>query len=463
MCIISPVWISPINQNYEGPRTAYGDPYHGYWIADVTKLNDRFGTEDDLKALVAEVHRRGMYIMVDVVVNNVMAPSLTPDWSKYMFKDPSFYHPYCPIQWGNATSEEECWMGDERVPLPDLDTRNPAVVSQYGDWIENLVREYEIDGLRIDAAKHVNMDFWPDFASRAGVFCMGEVFSGIEVDPVAQWQGPQALDSVLNFPMYQALADAFAIPGPQNMSALTVTLQEARSKFKDVSVLGNFLENHDVPRWHNKSVDPQSLYNAMVLSFMTDGIPVVYYGLEQGFAGAGDPYNREALWPSGYAETYTYKLMAKLNRVRNYLVSSTDWLDQETRIISSNDHAIAISKGHVITVATNIGSPPRNNTAIAFSTPYESSTPLTNIVTCQEWVVGSQGMAQVEYTKGGAAVVLVPNDVLESSGVCQDDSEPDDHSGLKASDYSNSAARPTTPWLSSLTGIMLIFIALRFY
>jgi len=54
------VWISPISQNYEGPPTPYGDPYHGYWIADATKLNSHFGTSDDLKALSDELHRRGM-------------------------------------------------------------------------------------------------------------------------------------------------------------------------------------------------------------------------------------------------------------------------------------------------------------------------------------------------------------------------------------------------------------------
>jgi alpha-amylase len=54
------VWISPVSQNYEGPRSAYGDAYHGYWIADASKLNDRFGTADDLKALSDEVHKRGM-------------------------------------------------------------------------------------------------------------------------------------------------------------------------------------------------------------------------------------------------------------------------------------------------------------------------------------------------------------------------------------------------------------------
>ena len=81
------VWISPVSQNYYGPRTVYGDAYHGYWIQDISKLNDRFGTADDLKALSDELHKRDMYLMVDVVVNNVMAPSTDPVFSQYYFKD----------------------------------------------------------------------------------------------------------------------------------------------------------------------------------------------------------------------------------------------------------------------------------------------------------------------------------------------------------------------------------------
>ncbi len=142
-----------MNQNYDGPRTAYGYPYHGYWMADITQLNDKFGTSDDLHALVDALHERQMYIMVDIVVNNVMATSTTPDYSSYLFKDASYYHPYCPIQWGNTTSEQDCWMGDEKVPLPDLDTGKQEVIDTYNAWIAKFVQEYQIDGLRIDAAK----------------------------------------------------------------------------------------------------------------------------------------------------------------------------------------------------------------------------------------------------------------------------------------------------------------------
>lgn len=88
--------------------------------------------------------------MIDVVVNNVMATSTKPDYSPYMFNDASLYHPYCEIDWSNTTSEELCWLGDTKVALPDLNTRDATVVETYGEWIQDLVQTYNIDGLRID-------------------------------------------------------------------------------------------------------------------------------------------------------------------------------------------------------------------------------------------------------------------------------------------------------------------------
>ncbi|KAJ7168123.1 alpha-amylase [Mycena crocata] len=411
------IWISPVNQNYQGPRSAYGDPYHGYWSADVSKLNDRFGTADDLNALTAEVHRRNMYVKVDVVVNNVMATSLTPDYSTYMFKDQSLYHSYCPMDFANLTSEQQCWMGDKTVPLPDVDTENPKVVSKYSEWIADLVHTYSIDGLRIDAAKHVKKSFWPGFAKSAGVFCMGEVFDPT-VSTVAEFQGPDALDSALNFPLYYALVAAFGLPGPQNMSALTTVLSQSKTAYKDTTVLGNFLENQDLPRWHNLSVDPQSLYNAMTLTFLSDGIPIVYYGQEQGFSGASDPYNREPLWPSNYTNTSSYQLISTLNKMRNFLVNTTDWATQDTNVLASNNNGVAFKKGEIITILTNIGAPPQNFTNIAFKSPWAQGTVTIDVIACRQFVVASGGYLEVEYTKGGVPVVLSESEFLKKSGLC---------------------------------------------
>nr|VWO98713.1 N/A [Ganoderma boninense] len=387
------IWISPVSQNYEGARTPYGDPYHGYWIADATKLNSRFGTADDLKALSDEVHRRGMFLMVDVVVNNVMGLKTDlSDLSTYMFKDQSQYHSYCPIQWGNTTSEQNCWLGDLNVTLPDVKTQDPGVV-------------------------HVNMDFWPQFCGAAGVYCIGEVFDD---DPgqALQWQGSQALDAILNYPMYNALVSAFTIPGPQNISALTDMITQIKAKSSDPTLLGNFLEDQDVPRWASLSVDQQTMWNAMTFSFMSDGIPIVYYGQEQGFNGNADPYNREPLWPSGYANTASYEVIAKLNQFRNFMISSSSsWITTQVQVLSATTQSIMFTKGPVITVLTNVGSPPANVTIWSY-TGMKPSTPTTDILSCSQFAIGSGGTLEVSYVKGGKPAVIVPDALLAGSGIC---------------------------------------------
>lgn len=68
-------------------------------------------------------------------------------------------------------------MGDQKLALMDVDTENPTVVSTFDAWIADFVKKYSIDGLRIDAAKHVPATFWPGFCKAAGVFCIGEVFT----------------------------------------------------------------------------------------------------------------------------------------------------------------------------------------------------------------------------------------------------------------------------------------------
>ena len=164
---------------------------------------------------------------------------------------------------------------------------------------------------------------------------------------------------MLNFPQYGALTTAFVINGKQDMVPLVEEFTEARKLFQDVSVLGNFLENQDLPRWANISVDPQSEWNALVFSFMSDGIPIVYYGQEQRFHGASDPWNREPLWPSGYQQTATMQYITMLNTLRNSLIQTSDWASEPAQIIAYTNSTLFLAKGFVISVMTNIGSPVR--------------------------------------------------------------------------------------------------------
>lgn len=148
-----------------------------YWPEDINSLNSHFGSADDLKALSSALHERGMYLMVDVVVNHLVSSTNPPDFSRFApFSDQSKFHSECFIaNYDNQTDVEQCWLGDTKLPLADLNTEDDEVVKTMNAWIKNLVSEYSVDGVRIDTVKHVRKDFWPDFAKAAGVFTIAEV------------------------------------------------------------------------------------------------------------------------------------------------------------------------------------------------------------------------------------------------------------------------------------------------
>ncbi|KAK3677472.1 hypothetical protein LTR37_021527 [Vermiconidia calcicola] len=176
------VWISPVTTQIKG-NTPFGYAYHGYWQQDLYEINSHFGTADDLRALSRALHSRGMYLMVDVVVNHNGwngAPR-TVDYSAYNpFNKKSYYHPHCTIDFSvkNSTNIEECWLGDDNVALPDLRTENSFVALGYRSWIKELVSNYSIDGLRLDTVMEVNTGFWAGFVRSAGVYMFGEIFDG---------------------------------------------------------------------------------------------------------------------------------------------------------------------------------------------------------------------------------------------------------------------------------------------
>lgn len=173
------VWISPVVQNVNG-TTAYGEAFHGYWTQDINELNSNFGTADDLKGLSQALHDRGMYLMVDIVVNHVAATSNPPNYGVFEpFNTQSDFHAENFIQaadyFNNQTAVEQGWLGDTNLPLADINTEDQTIVDTWNTWVGDLVKNYSIDGLRIDTVKHVRKDFWPEFAKSAGVFTIGEV------------------------------------------------------------------------------------------------------------------------------------------------------------------------------------------------------------------------------------------------------------------------------------------------
>jgi len=239
------IWVSPIVAQL--PQfTKDGQSYAGYWQQDLYSINQRFGPGDDLKKLVDAVHSRGMLFMLDIVVNHMAYNSWTggiPNNISYEvfnpFNEQSYFHPYCEMDFSgdNLTSLEECWLGSDHVPLADLDTESDSVKQMLGDWVEQIVGNWSVDGLRIDAGVNVQPDFFPDFMKRAGVFATAEVYHS-DAKVVAMYE--EAVGSTLNYPLYWPLTSAFQSDG--KMGDLADAMDTNVKAFKDVTILGTFSE-----------------------------------------------------------------------------------------------------------------------------------------------------------------------------------------------------------------------------
>jgi len=269
------IQISPIVKNID-EHTAVGDAYHGYWSLDNYALNPKFGTEKDFRDLVDEVHKRGMLLMVDVVVNNMaqafdnkVPPKI--DYSKFNpFNDQKYFHDYCNVtRWEDPENYQNCWLYPYGVALADLKTESDEVVKEFQNWIKQLVANYSIDGLRIDAAKHVNDEFLPQFVEASGVFAWGEVLTGVTND-LCRYQTKGLLPGMPNYLEYYPLLQAF---NGGSMEEVAKYRNEAASGCNDTSVLGSFIENHDMPRFAMYNEDMAIAKNAMTYTFLNDGIP----------------------------------------------------------------------------------------------------------------------------------------------------------------------------------------------
>ncbi|KFG79157.1 alpha-amylase A type-3 precursor [Metarhizium anisopliae] len=332
------IWITPVVANAAGG-------YHGYWAQDLYAINAHYGSANDLKKLVDAAHEKQMYVMIDVVANHMGASALASRQPSPLDQESS-YHPPCPIDYSNQTSIENCQIAN----LPDLDTQSPAIRRLYRDWIQWLVREYAPDGIRIDTVKHVEHDYWADFASAAAVYTLGEVFHG---DPayVARYAG--SMSGLLNYPVYYPLTDFFQQRGhPQ---ALVDMHDRVGAAFPDPSALGTFLDNHDNPRFLHQGGDNALLKNALAYVLLARGVPVVYYGTEQGFAGAADPENREDLWRSGFGTGGDlYGFIGKLTGVKK-AAGGLARDDHVHLFVDETAYAWSREGGRVMVLTSNIG------------------------------------------------------------------------------------------------------------
>ncbi|PYH84985.1 acid-stable alpha-amylase [Aspergillus uvarum CBS 121591] len=416
------IWISPVTEQLSA-NTADGESYHGYWQQKIYSLNSNFGTADDLKALSAALHERDMYLMVDVVPNHMgyAGSGDSVDYSIFdAFDSSSYFHSYCLItDWNDIDQVRTCWEGDTIVSLPDLYTTQSAVRTIWYDWIEQLVANYSIDGLRIDSALEVEPDFFTGYVSAAGVYSVGEIFNG---DPATACPYQGYLDGLLNYPIYFQLLYAFE-SSSGSISDLYNMINSVASDCSDPTLLGNFIENHDNARFAYYTSDYSQAKNVLSFLFLSDGIPIVYAGEEQHYSGSGVPYNREATWLSGYSTTAElYKWIATTNAIRKLAISlDSNYITYKNNPFYTDSNTLAMRKGsdnlQVITILSNRGSTSSSYTLTLTGTGYAAGTTLIEAYTCTTLTVSSSGSIAVPMASGLPRVYL-PASSISKSNLC---------------------------------------------
>jgi len=335
------IWISPIVANTPGG-------YHGYWVSNLYEINEEFGTPEELKELVQTCHDRDIWVMVDIVANHIGYVD-DFDYSAIVpFNDASHYNPYVPCDTidphADAKAFETCWLSG----LPDLDQNHPFVRETLMSWIQDLVQTYDLDALRIDTVPHVTREFWAEFSQAAGVFAVGEVLN-VDLHYLASYQGP--LESILNYALYAALSDT-SHQG-KSMQVIQDYYNDAVITWPDMTVLGSFINNHDNPRFLSNSTNVQAFKSALAFTISSVGIPMVYYGDEQAFAGGTDPANREPLWTDMNADSDIYGFLRTINNFRK----ESEFYAQDLIQRHSDDSFYAFTRGQYFFAFTNSLSP----------------------------------------------------------------------------------------------------------
>ena len=321
-------WISHIkeigcNAIYIGPL--FESVGHGYETTDYKKLDSRLGTNEDLTNFVAECHKQGIRVILDGVFNHTGRDFFAFQDIKHIREHSQYKDWYCNVNfWGNNSFNDgfsyENWGGYDL--LAKLNQHNPAVKDYICDVIRFWVSEFDIDGIRLDAAdvmdfeymkalRHVANEVKPDF------WLMGEVIHG----NYSRWANEGTLHSVTNYMLHKAL---YSGHNDHNYFEVAHTIKYVSGMVGNKLNLYSFVDNHDVERIYTKLKNKEHFLPVHVMLYTLPGIPSLYYGSEFGIEGRKERFSDDSLRPALNYEDYKdavktnpcTKLIAALGKIR---------------------------------------------------------------------------------------------------------------------------------------------------
>lgn len=328
---ISTVWISPITQN---PEDAWGlnqEPYtrfsgyHGYWPIYTTVVDHRFGTEEELHEMLATAHEHGLNVVLDYVANHlhINSPVLQehPDW-------------VTPLMLPDGRKNLGLW-DEQRLTtwfdehIPSLDHERIEVVEPMTDSAVYWMKNFDFDGFRHDACKHIPLNYWRTLTKkmRAAVpeknlWQIGETYGSPEL--IGSYVRSGMINAQFDFNVYHTALDV--LTRDHSVKALAGVVEQSLAAYGSHHTMGNITGNHDKGRLISLAggtLDPDedhklagwtrtievgdpvgykklALVNA--LNMTIPGVPCIYQGDEYGEPGGNDPDNRRMMRFEGYNE-----------------------------------------------------------------------------------------------------------------------------------------------------------------
>lgn len=330
---------------------------HGYETTDYRTLDSRLGTNDDLKAFVAECHKKSVKVIFDGVFNHTGRDF-------FAFKDiqtnreaSPYREWYCNVNfWANNEYNDgfsyDNWGGYNL--MAKLNQRNPVVRDYICDVIRFWVDEFDVDGLRLDAADVLDFDFMMDLRRTADevkpdFWLMGEVIHG----DYSRWANSQTLHSVTNYTLHKGL---YSGHNDHNYFEIAHTVKYTSSMLPPSVKLYNFVDNHDVERIYSKLNNKAHYLPVHVLLYTLPGVPSVYYGSEFGIEGKKERYSDDSLRPAIKLEEQDpdnphAQLIAALGKVRADYKNELAW--GEYRELYLRTEQFAFARGNLIVAVNN--------------------------------------------------------------------------------------------------------------
>ena len=398
---VGALWLSPFNTAAEGTgKAADGvhdvSSFHGYWPTEPRGIEPKLGTEDELHALVQAAHDHNIRVMMDFVVNHVH------EQHTYYQDNPEWFNAGCICGTANCDWTEHRLDCQFTSYMPDVNWKIRNASEQFIDdalwWLET----YDLDGLRIDAVKHVE-----DLATRNLVAQVNERFETVGTDyylkgetamgwaghslsdnqeqygTINAYMGPDGLDGQADFVLYHAVVDNVFVSGNENYQHLDYWTNRSQDQYVDGSVMVPYVGSHDVPRltsradtgtndafnqWSEDGLPGQpgdvSAYNAAMQAYgwllTTPGAPLLYYGDEYGEYGGADPDNRHmyrnnSSWSS--MENSLFENISELGKLRSTSLALQRG-EYSTRLAMAN--LLVYNMTHddqVMTIVLNRGAP----------------------------------------------------------------------------------------------------------